>query len=269
MKYPAPRTPYPTDVSDEEWAFVLPYLALITPEAPQRVHPLREVFNALRWIVRAGAPWRMLPNDFPPWSLVYQQTKRWITAGVFEQMVHDLREIIRLAEGRHEYPSAAAFDSSTLQGSIESGPRSGYDGYKRKKGSKLHLAVDTLGHLLALRVTAADEQDRAQVEHLAREVQETTGERVEIAYVDQGYTGAEAEEAAAKHGIQLEVVRLPEAKRGFVLLPRRWVVERSFAWMRRFRRLARDYERLPETLRGLHFLAFALLMLTRAVAALA
>jgi len=121
--------------------------------------------------------------------------------------------------------------------------------------------VDTLGHLLALHVTAADEQDRAQVGELARQVQEITRENVEIAYVDQGYTGEAAEEAAAEHGIQLEVVKHTEAKRGFVLLPRRWVVERSFAWAARFRRLARDYERLAVTLGAFHFLACACLML--------
>ena len=122
-------------------------------------------------------------------------------------------------------------------------------------------AVDTLGHLLALHVTAADEQDRAQVERLAAEVQHITGDHVELAYVDQGYTGQAAEEAAASHGIQLEVIKHTEAKRGFVLLPRRWVVERNFAWAARFRRLARDYERLSETLAGYHYLAFAWLML--------
>ena len=111
-----------------------------------------------------------------------------------------------------------------------------YDGAKRRKGSKVHAAVDTLGHLLALHVTPADEQDRAQVGELARQVQQITEQNVELAYVDQGYTGETAEQAAAEHGIQLEVVKHTEAKRGFVLLPRRWVVERSFAWAARFRR---------------------------------
>ena len=127
------------------------------------------------------------------------------------------------------------------------------------------IAVDTLGHLLALRVTAANEQDRAQGQALAEQVQVVTGDMVEIAFVDQGYTGEQAAQDAAQHGIKLEVVKLPEAKKGFVLLPRRWVVERSFAWAARFRRLARDYERLPETLAGLHFLAFAILLLKRFV----
>ncbi len=257
------RKPYPSDVSDDEWAFVAPYLTLMREDAPQRTYPLREVFNGLRWMVRAGASWRMIPHDLPPWKVVYDQAQRWIAAGVFEALAHDLREVLRVAQGREPQPTAAILDSRTLQSSPESGGRAGYDGAKRRRGSKLHMAVDTLGHLLALCVTAASEQDRAQVEQLAAKIQEVTGETVELAYVDQGYTGEQPAEDAASHGIQLEVIKLPEAKRGFVLLPRRWVVERSFGWLSRFRRLARDYERLPETLAGLHIVAFVMLMLPR------
>jgi transposase len=257
------RKPYPSDVSDDEWAFAAPYLALLPEGAGQRRHDLRAVFNALRWVVRTGAQWRYLPNDFPPWEAVYQQARRWLAAGVFEQMAHDLRAVLRVAAGRGANPSAAVLDSRTLQSTPESGARAGYDGHKRRKGSKVHQAVDTLGHLLALLVTAADAQDRAQVGALARAVQQATGQSVEVAFVDQGYTGAEPAAAAREHGIELAVVKHPEAKRGFVLLPRRWVAERSFAWAARFRRLARDYERLAETLAGLHFLAFVCLMLQR------
>jgi transposase len=259
------RKRYPSDVSDEEWAFVAPYLALVREDAPQRTHDLREVFNGLRWIVRSGAPWRMLPHDFPPWEAVYQQTHRWLSAGTFEAMVHDLRALLRLAKGRDKEPTAAILDSRTLRSTPENGNRSGYDGAKRKRGSKVHAAVDTLGHLLALHVTAANEQDREQVEVLAEAIQEATGENIELAYVDQGYTGERPAEEAAEHGIQLEVVKHQEAKRGFVLLPRRWVVERDFAWASRFRRLVKDYERLPETVAGLHFVAFACLFLHQAV----
>jgi transposase len=259
------RKAYPSDVSDEEWAFAAPYLTLMTEEAPQRDYPLREVFNGLRYLVRSGTPWRLMPHDLPPWHTVYQQTQRWLKAGVFEAMVHDLRAVLRIAQGRNPEPSAAIFDGRTLQSTPESGGRAGYDGAKRKRGSKTHMAVDTLGHLLALLVTPANEQERAQVEQLAQEVQAVTGESVELAFVDQGYTGDQPAEDAAQHGIQLEVIKLSETKKGFVLLPRRWVVERSFAWAARFRRLARDYERLPETLAGLHFLAFAILMLKRFV----
>jgi transposase len=224
---------------------------------------LREVFNALRWLARAGAPWRLLPNDLPPWYAVHQQAKRWIEAECFEAAVHDLRSLLRMLSGRKAKPSAVLFDARTLQSSVESGNRAGYDGHKKKNGGKVHLAVDTLGHLIAAHVTPANERERAQVAELAAQVQEITGQSVKVAYVDQGYTGEEPAREAAAQGIELEVVSHTEAKRGFELLPKRWVVERSFAWVARFRRLARDYERLPTTLTGLHFLVFACLLLSR------
>src|SRR3954452_14091335 len=256
--------PYPSDVSDAEWEFVLPYLCLLPEDAGQREHALRDVFDALRWLVRTGAQWRYIPKDFPPWEAVYQQTRRWLKAGCFEAIVHDLRAVLRFAAGKDPEPSAAILDGRTIQSTPESGPRAGYDGYKRRRGSKVHMAVDTLGHLLALHVTPADEQDRAQVGPLCEAMHEATGESVELVYADQGYTGEETFDEAAGRGIILEVVKLPEAKKGFVLLPRRWVVERSFGWMARFRRLARDYERLATTLEGLHYVALSMLMLHKA-----
>ena len=255
------RKSYPSDVSDEAWAYCAPYLTLMKEDAPQREHSLRELFNGLRWFVRAGCPWRMLPNDLPPWHAVQQQTQRWVRAGCFENLAEDLRLLLRLRVGRSDAPSAAILDSRTLQSTPESGARAGYDGAKKRKGSKVHAAVDTLGHLLAVKVTAANEQDRAQVAALAQAVQAATGDHIQVAFVDQGYTGEQPATEASRHGVHLEVVKHHEAKRGFVLLPRRWVVERSFAWAARFRRLARDYERLATTLAGYHWLAFALLML--------
>lgn len=257
------RKSYPSDVSDAEWEFLLPYLSLMREDAPQREYPLRDLFNALRYVVRTGCQWRYLPHDLPPWTAVYQQARRWLQAGVFEQIAHDLRVITRFLNERNLEPSAAILDGRTLQSTPESGSRAGYDGAKKKKGSKVHVAVDTLGNLLALKVTPANEQERAQVAALAQKVQEVTGGTVEIAFVDQGYTGDDAANQAAAEGIKLEVVKHTEAKRGFVLLPRRWVVERSFGWAGRFRRLARDYERLTETLAGWHWLAFVALLLAK------
>lgn len=239
---------------------------MLLPEAAgQREHPLREVFNGLRYVVKTGAPWRWMPNDLPPWAAVYQQAQRWLQAGCFEVLVDDLRAVLRLAAGRDPEPSAAVLDSRTLRSTPESGSRAGYDGAKRKRGSKLHLAVDALGHLLALHVIPADADDRAEVERLARTVQAVTDEHVDLAFVGQGYTGERAASGADRHGIALEVVKLPIAKRGLVLLPRRWVVERSFAWATRFRRLVKGHERLPETLAGLHVVAFAYLRLKQLV----
>jgi transposase len=252
---------YPSDVSDEEWAFCAPYLCLMSQEAPQREHALRELFNGVRYIVRAGCPWRMLPQDLPPWHAVYQQARRWMQAGCFEAMAHDLRMMLRVLGGKAAHPTAVVMDGRTLQSSCESGPRAGYDGYRRRKGSKVHVAVDTLGHLLALKVTAANEQERAQVGELLRDVQQATGENVKVAFVDQGYTGVRPAAQSVEHGVNLKVIKLSEARRGFVLLPRRWVVERTFAWQARFRRLARDYERLPGTLASFHWLASVFLML--------
>ena len=170
----ATRKPYPSDVSDEEWEFVAPYLALVREDAPQREHDLREVLNGLRWVVRTGSPWRYMPHDLPPWEAVYQQTQRWIKAGVFEEMIHDLRVLLRLSEGRAPDPTAAILDSRTLRSTPESGHRGGYDGHKGKKGSKVHAAVDTLGHLLALRVSPANEDDREEVAKLSEEIQQAT-----------------------------------------------------------------------------------------------
>ncbi len=255
-----PRKPYDSDVSDEEWAYLAPYLTLMREDAPQRKHPLRDLFNGLRYIARTGLQWRFMPHDLPPWTAVYQQTRRWLDADVFAAIIADLRVLIRLGAGRTEQPTAVILDSRTLQSTPESGHRGGWDGAKRRKGSKVHLAVDTLGDLLAIHVTPANEQDRAQVAELATAVQEATGETVTLAYVDQGYTGDTARQAAADQGIELAVVKLPTAKRGFVLLPRRWVVERDFGSMSRFRRLARDQERLAEVLKGFHLIACTMLM---------
>jgi transposase len=138
--------------------------------------------------------------------------KLWLNAGVFEAIVNDLRAVLRLAAGRNSEPSAAIFDSRTLQSSPESGHRAGYDGAKRRKGSKVHLAVDTLGYVLSLHVTPANEQDRAQVGELAEAVQEVTGGTVELAYVDAGYTGDQPAKAAHVQGIRLEVVKLEDGQ---------------------------------------------------------
>lgn len=268
-----PRKPYPSDVTDDEWAFAAPYLTLLPEDAGQREHALRDVFDALRWVIKTGAQWRYLPGEFPPWAAVYQQARRWLAAGCFEHMTHDLRELLRAAAGRNPSPSAVVLDGRTLQSTPESGSRAGFDGHKMRNGSKVHIAVDTLGHLLALRVTSGKAQERHQVADLGADVQQATGQTVALAYADQGYTGDQPMADAAAHGITLQVIKpdrkkkVKKAAKGkkkeFVRLPRRWVVERSFAWMGRFRRLARDYERLTTTLAGWHWAAFVALLLHR------
>lgn len=263
----AART-YPSNVTDEEWAFVAPYLALMREEAPQRKHPLRALFNALRYLAHTGCPWRYLPHDLPPWQAVHQQWTRWRDARVFGTIVHDLNELQRVLLGRPATPTAIVLDGRTLQSTPESGYRAGYDGAKRRQGSKAPIAVDTLGHLLSLSVviTPANEQERAQVGELCRQVQEVTGQTVRVGFVDQGYTREEAAYAAAVHDFDWQVVKKPEGQTGFTFLPRPWVVERRFAWLSRFRRLSRDYERLSSSLQQLPFVIFACIMLIRLAA---
>jgi len=163
------RKPYPSDVSDEEWALVAPCLTLLPEEAGQREHGLREAFNGLRYILKTGAPWRWRPNALPPWPAVRQQARRWLAAGCFKARVEDLRVALRLAAGRAAEPSAAILDSRTLRSTPESGERAGHDGAKRRKGSQVHVALDTLGHLRALHVAPASAEDRGEVGRLARE----------------------------------------------------------------------------------------------------
>ena len=254
------RQGYPSDVDDDTYLFLLPYLVLSRQDARQRKYSIRDALNALLWVARTGAQWAYLPNDFPPAETVRQQAHRWFEAGCFLNAAHDLRVLSRVEQARNGEPTAIILDSRTLQSTPESGHRAGYDGAKKRKGTKVHLAVDTLGHVLAVLTTPANEQDRAQVKDLCQEVQEATGVNIEVAYADQGYTGAQTALDASEAGVELVVIKRPEATKGFILLPRRWVVERSFAWLSRFRRLGRDLERLPSTLVGFHFLAACILL---------
>lgn len=238
--------PYPSDVSDEEWAFVAPYLTLLPEDAGQRRYELREVFNGLRHLIKSGALWCWIPHDLLPWIIVYQQTRRWREAGAFDAVVADLRLLLRLGAGRSGQPSTVLLDSRTPQSTPESGARADYDGHKRRR-----LEGSCGGGYLGTPPGAA------------RHPRQRTGSRPGRHAGDRRprVHRLEPTAAAQAEGIELQVVKLPTARQGFVLLAKHWVVERSFAWASRFRRLARDYERLPTMLTGLHFAAFACLML--------
>jgi len=240
------RKPCPSAVRDEEWAFVAPSLTLLTEEAPQRAPSLRAVCNGLRWLLRAAPLGGCCP------TICRRGTPCTSRRGA----------------GSRRTCSGASPRSCGCRCARLRDARAGYDGARRRKGSKAQPAVDTPGHLPTLTVTAADERERAPVGTLATAVQAATGETVRGAFVGQGSTGAAVVAAAAEHGIRVVVVKHQEAKRGCVLLPRRRVVERSLAWLARFRRLARDYARLPELRKGLHLLAFAILFLTRFITAM-
>jgi transposase len=254
---------YKTDLTDDEWQFTAPYLAIIPLDASQRKHEAREVLNAIRYVVKTGVQWDYLPNEFPPPEIVKAQVKRWVEHCCFENIVHDLRELLRLRVGKEAYPSSTIIDSRFAISTSESGARAAYNGHKAKSGSKVHAVLDTMGHLLSLVVSAGNVDDRKPVYDLCEQVQTLTGDRVITMFADKGYTGEAVQDDANDNIIRLVVMKKPEAVKGFVLLPMRWVVERSFGWMTRFRRLARDFERLPEVFGGLHFVAFGILMLAK------
>lgn len=255
------RQAYRSDLDDETYIFMLPYFLVAPEDAHQRKYPLREVLNAALWIGRTGSQWEYLPHDFPPYKIVHQQLMRWFERGCFENLAHDLRSLVREDALKEGVPTVAIMDSRTLQSTPESAERAGYDGGKRRKGSKIHAAVDTMGNVITLLVTAANEQDRAQVYDLCHEVQAITGDNVDVVIVDEGYTGEQAEIDAAVNGVELVVVKRPNGSQGFILLPLRWVVERTFAWTARFRRLSRDLERLESSLLGFHWLAASVTLL--------
>lgn len=183
------RQPYPSEVDDKTSLFMLPDLLLAPEDSPTRSCPLREVAGAALWSARTGSPWAYLPHDFPPYNIVHQQVLRWFERGCFENMAHDLRMLSREQAGRHALPTVAITDSRTLPSTPENGGRAGYDGAKRRKGSKIHATVDALGHVVTLRVTPGNEQDREPLYDLCREVQRPTGDRVTAMLVDQGYSG--------------------------------------------------------------------------------
>ena len=245
------RKPYPTDLTDAQWKRITPWIPQDAATGRPPKHAKREILNAILYVTRNGCVWRGLPHDFPPWTAASQQARRWVQAGVFEAITHDLRAIVRFLADREPEPTGVILDGRTLQSTPESGTRVGYDGATRRRGSKVSMAVDTLGHLLAAHVTAASEQDRSQGATLAAKVPEVTGDAVEGAFVDQGYTGEQAAQDAQDQHRRLEVVKLPEAKKGFVLLPRRWVVERTHSWFHRSRRLLVRWEK-----KEANFLAF-------------
>jgi len=191
------------------------------------------------------------------------QFRRWTDAGCFEAMVSEMRSINRVGVGHKGQPSAVILEGRTLQSSCESGPRAGYNSYKLRRGSKVHVVVDTLGQLVGLTVMQASEYERVGQKDLCKAVQQVTSETMKIAWTDQGYTGDKTRKAPKAAGIDHQIVKLSEAKKEFFLLPRRWVVERSFGRLSRFRRLSRDFERMPHVLSGLHFVVFCILILPK------
>ena len=261
-----PGRRYPSDLTDQQWALIEPLL----PEAPAgpagrpAEHEKREIVNAILYINRAGCSWRMLPKDFAPWKTVYWYFQRWRKDGTVDRIHDALRERVRIKEGReHPEPSAGIIDAQVVKGAdtVPAASR-GYDAGKKTNGRKRHVIVDTLGLLLVVVVTAACVQDRDGARPTLKGLKVKLPS-VRHIFADGGYSGQLVALAKSAWQLVIEVVKKPAGQKGFSILPRRWVVERTFSWLFRWRRLRSDYERLPETHEAFVKWAMISLMLNR------
>jgi len=222
---------------------------------------IRQVVNAIFYIVRSGAQWRMLPNDYPKWSSVYYYFRKWTKAGIWQQIHDRLRAKVRQKDGRHKHPTAGSIDSQSVKGTLVPGIR-GYDANKKVNGRKRHLLVDTLGLVLKAKVTTANVADRDGARLLLKDPLRSSKCLRKI-WVDGAYRGKLLDWVAERFKFRLAVVPKPKAQSGFQVLPRRWVVERTFAWLASQRRLSKDYERLTQTSEVFIYISMMHLMLKR------
>jgi len=257
----AQRQPYPTDLSDVEWQRIQPYLPAPKSGGRPRVHTLREILNAIFYIVRSGCTWRMLPHDLPPWKTVYHYFRLWRKDGTWERINSALRVEVRVAAGREPEPSAAVIDSQSVK-TTETPDVRGYDAGKKVNGRKRHLLVDTLGLVLMVVVHAANIQDRDGA-RLLLEKARGRFPRLRLIWADGGYTGKLVDWVKTLCLWVLEIVKRSDDVKGFQVLPHRWVVERTFGWLGRYRRLSKDYEGLPESSEAMIYIAMIHLMVRR------
>jgi putative transposase len=255
------RQPYPTDLSDEQWNLLEPMLPPPFLVGRKRTVDLREIVNAILYLLRSGCAWRYLPHDFPKWATVYYYFRLWRDLEWFAKLNSELRTQVRLADGRDKDPSAAIVDSQSVK-TTEQGGDKGYDAGKKVNGRKRHILVDTLGLLLCVKVLAGNLQDRDGAKVLLDEVKERMP-RLYLIWADGGYRGKLIHWVATTCLWLLQVVKRNDAVQGFVVLPRRWVVERTFAWLGRNRRLSKDYERACQSSEAFIYMAMIHLMLKR------
>ncbi len=257
------RKIYPTDLSDKEWAYLRSRLPSLPKAVRPRAHSLRDILDAIFYVLRSGCPWRMLPGDFPPWSTVYYHFRKFRRGGLWHRLFTVLRSAERQRVGKDPNPSAGIMDSQSVKTVEESARICGYDAHKHVKGRKRHLLVDTLGLPLASYVTPAGVQDRAGARLLLAGLEPLVPCLKKI-WVDGAYSGEEfARWCKERGGWEIEVVERDKKVSGFKVVPKRWIVERTFAWISRNRRLAKDYERRVQTSETLIEIAMIRLLLRR------